>query len=734
MKNGPEKKPIRIASGGCHDCGGKCPYTIEVRDGRASRIEPNPELRACVRGYGYLQRVYAKDRLLYPMRRTRQRGEGLFERISWDEAIGTVSKRLRQVISDHGPTSILCQGSSGSPGRLHNPAPIYRLFNMLGGCVYRWGSASAESAYFAGKVTFGTYATGHTKDDLINSKLIILWGLNAAENIWGTGTGFHLIKAKEKGIRIVYVDPRFTNTAALYADQWIPIRPCTDTAMLIAMAHVIIKKGLQDDLFLKTYTVGFEAFRDYLFGKEDGIEKNPDWAQRITGVSSQMIENLAIEYGTEKPSALIPSFAPGRTAFGEQFHRAGAVLASLTGNIGIAGGSPGCCDIPPVGISPGPNMPFSPSLIPIGINPVEGEKGPEGHPLNFAHRSTRKVHGARLWDAILEGKRGGYPGDFQFFYVTCANPLNQLPNTNKGVKALKALDFIVVQDQFINATARFADILLPATTHWERDDYMRPWLGGDYHLFGNQAIAPLGEAKSDFQIALELARQLGIDAFSDRSEGSWLEEIVFSSPDSKRDIEDYDSFRSNGIVPARVRRPVIAFEDQIREPDRFPFATPSGKIEIYSSELEKLKDPKTPPVPQYIEPWEGPGDPLTVKYPLQLVTFHCKTRAHSNFYNVPWLSELEPHEIWVNPMDAEPRGIRTGETVRAFNDRGEIRIRAKVTERIMPGVVAMGQGTWYAPDENGVDHGGCANVLTRDEPSPGGATPTNSALVEVMKG
>ena len=722
-----------FASGGCHDCGGRCPYSIHVRDGKALRIEPHPVLKACVRGYGYIKRVYAKDRLLYPMRRTGSRGEGKFERISWEEALASVAENLKRILGTYGPSAILCQGSSGSPGRFHNPAPIYRLFNRLGGCVYRWGSASAESAYFAGKVTFGTHATGHTKDDWVNSKLIILWGLNLTENIWGTNSSFHLVEAKEKGTRIIYVDPRFTNTAALFADQWIPIRPCTDTAMLIAMAYVIVRNNLQNNHFLETYTLGFDIFKDYLFGKEDGVEKTPGWAQTITGVQSQAIENLAIDYGTLKPAALIPSFAPGRTAFGEQFHRAGAAIATLTGNIGISGGSPACCDIPPVGVSPGPNMPSSPSLIPIGVNPFEKGDVPEGHPLDFNYRSQFKVHGAKLWDAILKGKKGRYPGDFRFFYVTCANPLNQLPNINKGVMALNTLDFIVVQDHFINATAKFADILLPATTHWERDDYMRPWLGGDYHLFGHQAIGPLGETKSDYQIALELARHLGIQNYSDKKEEEWLQEIVFSSPDSRRDIENYDEFRKTGMASAKIKRPVIAFEDQIRDPERFPFLTPSGKIEIYSADLAALNDPELPPIPKFIEPWEGPDDPLAERFPLQLVTFHCKTRAHSNFHNVQWLKELEAHEIWIHPMDADPRGIVNGERVRVFNGRGEIRIQAKVTQRIMPGVVAIGQGTWYCPDKNGIDHGGCANVLTRDEGSPGGATPTNSALVEAKR-
>ena len=731
LNKGKELKVV--SSGGCHDCGGRCPYSIHVRDGKAIRIEPHEELKACVRGYGYIRRVYSPDRLKYPMKRAGARGEGHFQRISWEEALDTVAKNLKKIRETYGPEAILCQGSSGSPGRLHNPAPIYRLFNMLGGCVYRWGSASAEGAYFAGRVTFGTHATGHTKDDLINSNLIILWGLNTTENIWGTNTSLHLLRAKEKGTRVIYIDPRFTNTAALFADHWIPIRPGTDTAMMVAMAHVIFKNDMQDDRFLKTYTIGFRSFEDYLLGKEDGIEKTPKWAETITGVSSGVIENLAIEYASAKPAALIPSFAPGRTAYGEQFHRAGAVLAAMTGNIGIPGGSPACCDIPPVGVSPGPNMPSSPSLIPVGENPLEMEKSSQGNPLSFSFRSRYQVHNAKLWDAILLGKNGGYPGDFKFFYVVCANPLNQMPNTNKGVKALKSLDFMVVQDHFINSTARFADIILPATTHWERDDYMRPWLGGDYHLFGNQAINPMGEAKSDFQIARELANYLGISGYSERNETEWVEQVVFSSSDSKRDIESYDEFKSQGIAKAKVKKPVIAFEDQIRDPNRFPFSTPSGKIEIYSINLADLNDPRLPPIPKYIESWEGPRDPLTQKFPLQLITFHCKTRAHSNFYNIRWLKELESHEIWINPTDAVQRGIENGRKVRAFNDRGEIWILAKVTERIMPGVVAIGQGAWFCPDGKGIDRGGCANVLTRDEGGAGGSTPTNTALVEVSR-
>lgn len=719
-----------VVSGGCHDCGGRCPYLIHVVDGRAVRIEPGDELKPCLRGYAVLKRVYSPDRLTMPLRRTGPRGLGRFDEISWDEALDKVADEFLRIKRDHGPTAVLCQGSSGSPGRLHNPAPVYRLLNLFGGCVYRWGSASAEAAYFAARMTFGRPAAGHTKDDLVNSKFILLWGINAAENVWGTGTCYHLIKAKEKGIRIVGVDPRYTNTMAVYADQWIPIRVGTDAAMLIAMANAIYRRNLHDEEFLAKYTVGFEAFRDYFLGHEDGIEKTPDWAEGITGVRAKVIEDLALDYAKAKPAALLPAFAPGRTAFGEQFHRAGAALAAMTGNIGVSGGSPGCCDIPVVGISPGPNMPNAPSLISIGSNPVESEKG-AGHPMSFAHRSHRSVHNTNLWDAILSGRNGGFPGDFRSLYVVCANPLNQLPNTNKGVRALKSLEFIVVQDQFMTATARFADIILPASMHWERDDYMRPWLGGDYHLFGHQAIEPVGEARSDLEIAISLAERLGIEAYTDRSVNDWLEHVIFSSPDSKRDI-DADVFRKTGFAKARVDRPVVAFAEQIRNIDQAPFATPSGKIEIYSSILAEMNDPDLPPIPKYLETWESVNDPIASKYPLQLITYHFRTRANSCFHNIPWLKELETQALWVNPSDAKPRQIATDRLVRVFNDRGAMVVPVKVTERIRPGVVAIGQGAWFQPDEKGIDRGGCANVLTRDEGSPGGGTPYNTSLVDII--
>jgi anaerobic dimethyl sulfoxide reductase subunit A len=198
-------------------------------------------------------------------------------------------------------------------------------------------------------------------------------------------------------------------------------------------------------------------------------------------------------------------------------------------------------------------------------------------------------------------------------------------------------------------------------------------------------------------------------------------------------IPDYKEFKEKGVYRIPLSEPYVAFQEQVADPEHHPFPTPSGKIEIYSEELEAMNDPLLPPIPKYIDPWEGPRDPLCKKYPLQLLTTHFKRRAHSQFETLPWLRELQAQTLMISTMDAGVRSISDGDMVRVFNDRGEVIIPAKVTERIMPGVVDLPQGAWFSPDEKGVDRGGCANVLTSDKSSPCGALVTNSSLVQVEK-
>ena len=713
-------------------CGGACLLKAHVKDGVITRIETDdgeePQLRGCLRGRAYRQRVYDPDRLLYPMKRVGSRGEGRFERVSWDEALDTVARELKRVRDSYGAASIVLAEMPGDHSTFSH-GPIDRLLSMAGGYTTFWGITSFQAGIVSSLATYGMWFASNTRDDLVNSRLIILWGWNPADTISGTNTSWYLAQAREAGTRIVSIDPRYTDTAAALADQWIPIRPGTDAAMLIGMAYVMINEGLHDRKFLDTYTVGFDRFKDYVLGIEDGLPKTLGWAENITSVPSATIERLAREYASIKPAALIAGIAPGRTAYGEQYHRAASTLAAMTGNIGIHGGDAAgrSWESIVVGGFPYPEM-LMPGLPPIP-NPVEADFHTRGWgpAYEWVLGAKPRVHFVKLADAILRGKAAGYHADYKLLYVAHCNYLNQLPNTNKIKKALECLEFIVVEEQLMTPTAQFADIILPVCTFMERDSNT---VGHGSAFIGsqNKVVEPLGESKSTLQISIELAERMGIAGFVDKTEGEILREQA-----ARFGVPDYTKFKAEGIYKYPLPEPYVAFKAQIEDPANNPFFTPSGKIEIYSKQWADENNPKFPPIAKYIETWESRNDPLTKKYPLQLITTHLKRRTLSQFENLPWLRELQRQAILMNPEDARARNINDGDTVRVFNDRGKTVIPVKVTERIMPGVIDMPHGAWYRPDDRGVDRGGCANVLTSDEYSPSGAFAYNTALVEVEK-
>lgn len=716
----------------CH-CGGKCILKIYVQGGTVTHIETDdgeePQRRACVMGRAYRQHLYNANRLRFPMKRAGERGQGIFERISWDEALGTVSSELKRIKETYGSLAILLLDSGGDYTVMNRAGLIQRLLSAYGGYTGRWGIASFEGGTFAAFATFGTMATSNTRDDLMNSRLMLWWGSNPAVTRQETGTEWFLIKSKEAGARIVVIDPRYTDTAATLADRWIPIRPGTDTAMLIAMAYVIVIENLQDQAFLDTYTIGFKQFRDYVLGKEDGVSKTPRWAQDITGVPAATIENLARDYATIRPAALLAGLAPGRTAFGEQFHRAAHVLAAMTGNIGNHGGWPGSLSWPGRAFGGYPVKTPGYYVLPSYDNPVEygTSRRKESFPGQGNPESSIKIHSLKIADAILEGKAGGYPSDYKMAYIAQMDYLSQYANSNKIAKALKMLEFIVVQEQYMTATARFADIILPTCTIFEKND-IAIGAGLPFYGFVKKVVEPLYESKSQLDIANELADKLCVSNFNDKTDEELLREFVKGT-----DIPDYDTYHKKGGYKLELSEPFVSFKANIEDFHNTPFPTPSGKIEIYSQTIADMKNPYIPPIPKYIETWENLDDPLVEKYPLQLISTHIKRRANSQFDALPWLRETVPQAIWINTSDARTRDIENGGLVRVFNDRGCLIISARVTERIMPGVVDIPEGGWYKPDKSGVDIGGCINVLTRDIPSPAGAMPSNTVLVQIEK-
>ncbi len=713
-----------VTSTCAHNCGGRCVVNAHVRDGRIVRISTDPRrwtpemppLTACVRGFGAAERVNHPDRLRRPLRRVGPRGAGTFEPVSWDEALDEVAAQMRRIRDAHGPAAILDCSRTGSTAVLHNRAAVQRLLHLFGGCTELWSNLSNEAEIFALRHTYGPAAdckfSGREPTDYVNSRLMILWGWSPADGTFGTNSPQYVHWAHERGVRVVTVDPRATRTSLKMADEHVPIRPGTDAAMLIAMAQVIVSEGLQDQAFLDRMTLGFDeahlpegappgsSYRSYLLGWGDGVAKTPEWAAPITGVPAETIRRLARDFATRKPAALHCGYAPGRTAYGEQFHRAAYALCAITGSVGTPGGSSGC----------------SGGARDHGIKRL-------GAPPNPANA---RVASPLLADVLARGRAGGYPADIKMVYSAVGDLVNQAPNVNKIRAGLERLEFMVVHDHFLTPTARYADIVLPATTFWERSDIHTPWSGaGHYAIFMRQAIAPMYECRHDVDICADLARRLGLDGYKRVDDIEWLREICAGTY-----IDDFDAFRERGLARLPAPDEPVAFAKEVRDPMRHPFSTPSGKIELYSTSLAANPDPyglgSIPPIPTWIPPHDA--DP---RYPLELISPKSRARTHSTHDNQDILSRADRNDVWIHPEDAGARGIADGTAVRVFNQRGATIIPARVTDRIARGVVSIKEGAWFTPDASGLDTRGSANVLTDDRAAPCGATTYNTCLVEI---
>ena len=676
-KESSEESVIRTV---CKDCHVACGVLAHVRNGKLVKVEGDPEHplsrgMMCPKGLSIKQLVYHRDRITYPMKRVGERGEGKWERISWDEALGLISSKLKEIIKKYGPYSIY--GSvGGKPSK--NMRAWYGLVNSLGSpnvghtdapyCFGPWPIAE-----FA---TYGNFVGWEMGSDVKNSKCVIVWGGHPPEShpTWGR----MLMEAREKGAKIIVVDPRFT-TAASKADVWLQIRPGTDAALALGMIHVIINEDLYDKEFINKWCIGFDDL------KERAKEFTPEKVAEITWLAKDDIIKVARMYATIKPACVYSRAALEMISNSVQTLRSIAILRALTGNIDVKGGNVFDC-FPPKFFGhvylwlPEFRMPKDVEEARIGAKEyplLSGPKAPLGPP-----------HTTMVMDAILTDK----PYPIKAWFVSNDVALS-IPDSKKVHKALKKVEFLVVTEFFKTASAEMADILLPAATWIETDDIESCYT--NLILCRQRAIEPVGECWDEMKIMFEILRKMGVKYRTfpvDNMEESY--DIRLKSLGMK-----FEEFKKKHIIEIPM---------EYKKYEKGGFRTPTGKVELYSQTFKELG---YDPLPFYVEPVHSPvSTPELVRdYPLMLITCGIKIGyMHSMGRGIPWLRELVPDpEIEIHPDTARGFGIREGDWVWievAGGPGGRTKFKAKVTLGIHPKVVQCASHWWF-PEKAGPDHG-----------------------------
>ena len=456
------------------------------------------------------------------------RGEGKFVRITWDEALETVAGQMQRVKAKYGNEALFVPYGTGSYNQLNGSHTARRLMNLFGGCLGIYNSYSWGAINIATPTVYGTLVTGNQRQDWLNSRYIIMWGWNPAEMRDGTNSDYFVKLARENGAKVVCIDPRHSLSAAALADEWIPIRPGTDTAMMSAMAYVMLNEGLYDADFVRTHCVGWDAPRCQPVQRAQNLtpitcwavrrwgSQNPEWAEAITAVPAGTIARIAREYATIKPGVLYQGYGMQRRAYGEQVVRAGCVLAAITGNVGIPGGwASGLGTQAPDG---GPFW----TVFPTGENPVKASI-----PVFLWSEACLRGHEMTSAEGVIGASQ--LKTDIKLIYAVATNCLiNQHADVNRSAAILRdesKVEFIVVQDNFLTPTARFADIVLPACTQFETWGVEDGWKYGDEVILQPKLVEPPGECKSDYRICADLAERLGFgEAYTEgRDEKAWVE-------------------------------------------------------------------------------------------------------------------------------------------------------------------------------------------------------------------
>lgn len=773
------------------NCGGnfQCVIKANVKDGRVLRVEPDDryntgiaredayvqtedllkvrlQRRPCVVGLSFHKYAQLPERILYPLKRKAgtKRGEGQYERISWDQALDEICGKMLECRDKYGPLSII---SPYMPNET-----MERMFSFWGAGAEGWGWCSYDSARLMAQMITGErswacdkWSSGSAMDMLAHSKSIVLWGCDPTVGHQGPAHMFawYIKMAREKGVPVIIIDPRYSTAVRSLADQWIPIKPGTDVAMFMAIAYVLFQDGTWDKEFVVKYVEpeGFKKFQDYVLGlAEDQTPKTPAWAAEKCAVPAESIEALARFIWANSPCWTWAHWTLSRKSHGEQVISTFAALQSMLGNWGKPGGGPA--------IHPGPHR-----EIPIGsFSTFWGENGPYKVPKLF--RSHYWAQGVLLLDDYKAGKitreeyisRVGWRADKNLvdeynpkflFWGGGSKPhasnhlVTACDSANDQIKAMEKMEMIISTQSILTATARYADIILPALDWiWEEKDISRTAPYGCFETVnGNpKVVEPPGEVRSWVWIYTEICKRIGVnpaDFFKYYTgkqgwENDWedyLKDVYKGLKEhyaaKGKTVTDWDGFLEGNFLNCDELDDSVytGWEHQMKDGE--PFSTKSGKIELHyplfedesrrgQSEhydnngnlIENLAADwnDMPSSPTYMTGWRSMDDPLTKEYPLQMMSSHSRYRAHYTQWANPWLrNHVYRHRVWINPADAKARDIKDNDMVLIYNDRGKVAIPAYVTPRTMPGVTLIHHGGDYLPDENGVDRGGCVNTL-----------------------
>lgn len=708
--------PFRIVHAVCnHDCPDSCAVLVSVDDeGRAIKVAGDPSHPVtqgflCGKVAKYLDRVYAPDRVLFPMRRKSEVAKGplrrgselnAFERVSWDEALDAIATKLKRISEEYGPESILPYSYAGNSAVLGYGSMDRRFFHRLGASrLHR--TICAEAGGEAWNSVYGR-KLGTPTEDFKFAKLIIAWGANIHGNnihLWP-----QIEQARRDGARLIVIDPYRTRTAAL-ADWHIAIRPGTDVALALGMMHVILREGLEDRAYIAEMTRGFEQLaervRDY----------SPERVAKWTGLSAGEVEQLAREFATTRPAAIRMNYGVQRCENGGAAVRAIAMLPALTGGWKCRGGG--------AQLSTSGGFSWDKQML-------------ERPDLQFASplgRAARVVNMSTLGEALTRLDNPRVHG----LFVYNSNPAAVAPNHNSVREGMKRADlFTVVHEQFFTDTADYADYILPATTFLEHTDLQGAY--GHYFVqLSQQAIEPLGEARSNVWLFGQLGQRMGFEeeCFTDTAE-EMLEQALNTGDDgrSRNVLMEHitlDELRSKGHVPLSF------FRDPENEPFR-PFAlgpltTPSGKVEFYS---ELLAGQGIDPLPGFKAPVESRLGKKAEQYPLELLARKNDNYLNSTFANLPGhrsMEERNNRRLEMHPSDAGERGVAEGDRVKIFNDRGELELSVLLNQHLPVGVVAA-RLDWAKLHPQGQN----VNVLTSERLTDIGEGATfYSTLVEVKK-